>query len=101
MLINIVKRQELMLVNSSERTSGKWTREEGNAKSIIDYVLIKQEDEDDVTEMKIDEEKHLAPMRIVKVDGECKAVYSRIQGGFKSIYLQQPIHYPTLLINKL
>ena len=76
MLINIVKRQELMLVNNSERTSGKWTREEGNAKSIIDYVLIKQEDEDDVTEMKIDEEKHLAPMRIVKVDGECKAVYS-------------------------
>ena len=57
---------KLTVVNSLKCTKGLWTREQGDSKSIIDFVITKTEDETDILNMIIDENKWISPMRIIK-----------------------------------
>ena len=67
---------KLTVVNSLKCTKGLWTREQGDSKSIIDFVITKTEDETDILNMIIDENKWISPMRIIKKDGINTIVYS-------------------------
>ena len=44
-LIKMIEKEKLCLTNASEKCEGKWTREENGKKSILDYIIIEQEDE--------------------------------------------------------
>ena len=61
--LGMTKSNKLQIVNQSEKCSGLWTREEGNVKSVLDYIIIDEEDENALIEMKIDEQKDYAPRR--------------------------------------
>ena len=76
-MMKMMKENNLILVNSMELTNGIWTREEKGAQSIIDYIIIRRDDESDVTDMIVDEQKVLAPFRVAKDDnGIIKTIYS-------------------------
>ena len=53
--------QDLTMLNKSTQCQGKWTRLSGEEKSIIDYILIFQEDEQYVDFIEIDEAKEHTP----------------------------------------
>ena len=75
-LIKMMEKEKLCLTNASEKCKGKWTREENGKKSILDYIIIEQEDEKYLKEMKIDESKKYAPFRLKKEDRQIKTIYS-------------------------
>ena len=64
--LKMAKSNKLLIINESEKCTGIWTREEGNSKSVLDYMLIDKEDEIALSEMLIDEEKMYAPVRSEK-----------------------------------
>ena len=39
-MMKLVKRNCMWVANSSDRCEGKWTRVQGNRRSVIDYVII-------------------------------------------------------------
>ena len=43
---------------------------------MIDYIIVNETDENCISEIIIDEEKFLAPYRLIRSDEEIKAVYS-------------------------
>ena len=53
-----------MIVNASNKTTGKWTRTEGTKKSILDYMIINKEHYESIHRMTIDEEKMWTLYRI-------------------------------------
>ena len=57
---------KLTVANSLKCTEGLWTREQGDSKSIIGFVITKTEDETDILNMIIDENKWVSPMKIKK-----------------------------------
>ena len=61
LLKKMAMEQELSILNSINKCRGKWTRISGKEKSIIDYVMVFQEDERYVSSMKIDEDKEDTP----------------------------------------
>ena len=75
-LRKMMTENKLTVVNSLKCTKGLWTREQGDSKSIIDFVITKTEDETDILNMIIDENKWMSPMRIIKKDGINTIVYS-------------------------
>ena len=66
------KKQELLIVNTTDKCRGLWTREEGGTKSVLDYMLINKEKEEELIEMLIDEEREMAPYG----EYETRKVYS-------------------------
>ena len=64
LLLNMVNHHKLTILNSTEKCHGIWTREEGNSKSVIDYIIADKDGESALLEMKIDEKKELAPASI-------------------------------------
>ena len=60
-LLKLERNHQLKILNKSERCKGKWTRVEGESRSILDYVLVKKEDEGALCKMIIDEDKEWAP----------------------------------------
>ena len=61
LLMQMIQKQDLMMVNASEKCQGKWTRTDGSKQSVLDYVLINKEDEDLVKSMVIDENREYTP----------------------------------------
>ena len=61
MLNNLVLKQNLKILNSSRKCKGLWTREEGEKKSVLDYVLVDANDEELVKKITIDEEREITP----------------------------------------
>ena len=52
-LLKLVEKENLVVANSLDLCEGTWTREEGNSRSVLDYILLNEELKDYVTEMKI------------------------------------------------
>ena len=64
--LKTIKEQEMIILNSHNKCKGLWTRIEGNKKSIIDYIITSEENEKNVNEIVIDENKTNTPFHIVK-----------------------------------
>ena len=71
-LKEMVLKQELTILNKSPKCEGKWTRIEGETKTILEYLITDVSDEDTLISMKIDEDKIITPYTIT---GE-RMVYS-------------------------
>ena len=63
-MIKIIKENNMIILNSLEKCRGKWTISSGRAKSIIDYIMIGEEDENGVESIIIDEKKEKSPYRV-------------------------------------
>ncbi len=57
----MIKRNKLAVGNSQEICEGLWTRIQGQEKSVIDYVIMFEEDVKILQEMMIDEQKLITP----------------------------------------
>ena len=75
-LIEMMNSKKLKLINSMDKCKGKWTRIEGGKKSIIDYMIIRIDNEEDVVEATIDEKKIDTPYRVVKEKNGTKTIYT-------------------------
>ena len=60
-LLKFVDKLGLKIMNRSKVCDGTWTRVEGNKKSVLDYFIINEEDEELVKCMLIDEEHNITP----------------------------------------
>ena len=63
-MINMIKENNMVILNSLEKCQEKWTRSSGREKSIIDYIMIGEEDENGVESIIIDEKKEKFPYRM-------------------------------------
>ena len=64
-LKRIIEKYNLNIINANEhKCKGKWTREQGEERSIIDYVITSQEYMDTIYNMEIDEEKQYTLYKI-------------------------------------
>ena len=54
LLIEMVEGNYLKIINAEDCCKGIWTREEGGVKSIIDYVITRNDDGQWINEMEID-----------------------------------------------
>ena len=70
MLKKMVKNNNLIIVNDVEECKGTWTRQSGKDVSIIDYIIIKEEDRDNIRSAMRDDEKMVAPFRLKKKCGQ-------------------------------
>eukprot|EP00112_Aurelia_sp_Birch-Aquarium-sp1_P014117 Seg3022.3 transcript_id=Seg3022.3/GoldUCD/mRNA.D3Y31 product="hypothetical protein" protein_id=Seg3022.3/GoldUCD/D3Y31 len=75
-LLKMVEKEQMTILNATDKCKGLWTREQGSTKSILDYFLIKEEDKEYAKEIIIDEEKVITPFRIVKKKGSIKTIYT-------------------------
>ena len=64
------------MANSLNVCKGVWTRSCGSERSVIDYIIIREEDGQSVKKMSVDKETDNAPYWIRKVDGIAHKVYS-------------------------
>ena len=64
LLIKMIKKFKMKLVNSEECCDGLWTRIEGLKKSVLDYVIVFEEDMKLVNRMEIDEAKDITPYHV-------------------------------------
>jgi hypothetical protein len=60
-LLKFVNKLGLKIMNSSKKCKGTWTRIEGCKKSVLDYIIINEEDEELVKYMNIDEHHEITP----------------------------------------
>ena len=77
-LKRLVEKQNLRIVNAeSNNCEGLWTREQGEERSIIDYVITNKKDLNTIKTMKIDEEKEFGIYK-VEIQGtkQCRKTYS-------------------------
>ena len=63
-LKEMILKQELTILNTSPKCEGKWTRIEGETKTILEYVITDVADEESLISMKIDEDKIITPYTI-------------------------------------
>ena len=79
-LLKIIQKYNMTIINTMKITKGTWTRTMTrlykDEKAILDYIIINKSDEDCVLKFTIDENKTLAPYRIIKENGQIKTVYS-------------------------
>ena len=75
-LIQLTRKHKLTILNTTKECKGKWTREQNENKSIIDYGIVKKKNERDTKEVIIDEEKNMAPYKITKEGNEFRKTYS-------------------------
>jgi exonuclease III len=62
LLTKMIEKENLCLINSLDVCDGLWTRVEGECRSVLDYVLMRNEDEAAVKYMKIDEDREHSPL---------------------------------------
>ena len=66
----------LKIINTEDCCNGKWTKEEGGVKSIIDYVITRNDDGQWLNEMEIDEGNEITPYSFEKEENmEGRIVY--------------------------
>ena len=75
-LLKIINKYNLCVLNSEKICSGKWTRIEGQEKSVLDYVIVKKEDKDLFTSMEVDEEKLYTPYTVEQTLTGSRIVYT-------------------------
>ena len=67
----------LNMINTNEhKRKGRWTREQGEERSIIDYVITSQENMGIIKNMEIDEEKQYRLYKIERQNKQIKKTYS-------------------------
>ena len=78
-LLELVEEEGMTLGNSMEKCEGKWTWQERNSKSVVDYVIVDEELKEYIKKIKIydDGNRELSPFNLRK-DGKTKVkmVYS-------------------------
>ena len=77
-LKRLVEKQNLCIINGeSNKCEGLWTREQGEEKSVIDYVITTKKDLNTIKTIKIDEEKEFGIYK-VEIQGtkQCRKIYS-------------------------
>ena len=72
-LKEMMERTNSKMINSLDMAKGKWTRVEGNKRSILDYLIMSNEDISNINKIEIDEEKRWGMYR---VDKNHKVTYS-------------------------
>ena len=75
-LLKMIKKYKMKLLNADPCCEGRWTRIEGQSKSILDYAIVFEEDVQLMQSLKIDEEKDITPYYTEKVDGEVTRMYT-------------------------
>ena len=76
MMMRLVEKEKLIILNTLERCQGLWTRVEKETRSVIDYMMVGEEDEANVKKVVIDERKEITPFRLLKKDGKANIIYS-------------------------
>ena len=76
LLLKLVKKYRLKIVNAETSCQGLWTRIEGTCKSILDYIIVFEDDLDLVRTMEIDEGKDITPYYVEKVGGKETRTYT-------------------------
>ena len=75
-LKRIIEKYNLNIINANEhKCKGKWTREQGEERSVIDYVITSQEYMDTIKSMEIDEEKQYGLYKIECQNKQIKKTY--------------------------
>ena len=75
-LLKMLEKEKMVMANASNKCKGKWTREENGKRSILDYILIEDDDEKYMESLVIDESKEYAPFRLKKDNKQIKTIYS-------------------------
>ena len=75
-LLKMINKYNLCVLNGEKICSGKWSRIEGQDKSILDYVITRNEGKDIFSSMQIDEEKLLTPYTVEKEATGTRIVYT-------------------------
>ena len=75
-LQKLVNKHNLLILNAKSHCQWKWTRPQEGNKSVIDYAITKQEDEDILTSMEIDEAREYTPYRRLNENATLKKVYT-------------------------
>ena len=76
LLQKLVSKHNLLILNAKPNCQGKWTRSQEGKKSVIDYAITKQEHEDILTSMEIDEAQEYTPCRKLNENGTLIKVYT-------------------------
>ena len=76
MLTKMMTKYNLNLANATDKCIGVWTREERDSKSVLDYVILKQEDMTYLKAINIDEEKNECPYAFNTKKGSQNIMYS-------------------------
>ena len=69
-LKEMAEKQDMLIVNTDERCEGKWTRMMGDERSVLDYMMVKNDDKDYIQKIYIDEEKNMTPYWITKEEDQ-------------------------------
>ena len=56
----------MIILNATDKFKGRWTRKQNNSKSILDYIMINEEDKEYVKWLMFDEDKTITLFRIAK-----------------------------------
>ena len=76
LLLKMVRKHNLSILNGGESCEGRWTRIEGESKSIIDYAITFEHDLRLVRSMYIDEEKNITPYNLQVTAGTKERIYT-------------------------
>ena len=76
LLLKLMKKYKMKMINAEECCEGLWTRIEGDQKSILDYVLVFEEDVRLVRKMEIDDSRDITPYYIEKTNGKMERKYT-------------------------
>ena len=76
LLIKMMKRFKLKLVNAEECCKGVWTRIEGTQRSVLDYLIVFEEDIRLFDKMEIDEAKDITPYYVEKNGDQVERTYT-------------------------
>ena len=76
LLLKMMQKFKLKMLNAEEGCEGLWTRIEGPKKSVLDYILVFEDDLKLVNNMEIDEAKDITPYYVEKKDGAEERKYT-------------------------
>ena len=99
--LKMIERNKLQVANTMEMCKGLWTREEGGSRSVLDYVIIDQEDKETILEMMVDEEKEFAPTGKSRSGEETTSDHNTILAKFNwMIQAEKKVQIPKTIITK-
>ena len=76
-LQRIIEKYNLNIINANEiKCKEKWTRKQGEERSIIDYIIASQEYMENIKRTEIDEEKQYGLYKIERSNKQMKKTYS-------------------------
>ena len=76
LLLKLTARHNLAILNSKSCCEGLWTRRQDDNASVIDYIIVQENDVDMVSTMKIDEDKTRTPYTMETHKDEIRRVYT-------------------------